>query len=185
LESSGTETSEPTCRGPLDLWRRGSLGGGIEGSSGSRVHRAPKGSWCGGLHGSSRFCGLFGVRGPEGLERAALTWLTEQVREGSKARAGQRSRRRDGWTPDCQRAGGGPSESATAFAWSKTRVGERQERLSSGNRGQRSGGYLEEQQTRRGERSWARSNRRPCDSRLCAEKSLEVEVLGSWQPIRR
>jgi hypothetical protein len=34
------------------------------------------GSWCGRLHGSFRSRGLFGVRGPEGSERAALTWLT-------------------------------------------------------------------------------------------------------------
>lgn len=76
------------------------------------------------------------------------------------------------WVSDCVRAVEDPH-------------GERHERLSPGNRGHRLGGGLEEQRTRGGERSHGRSNRRPCDSRLCMEEGLEVEGPGSWQPIRR
>jgi hypothetical protein len=142
----------------------------------------------------SRCRGLFGVGSVSGSTSrgvAALAnvrpspWLKEQIREGSRARAGPRSRRRDGEVLGCQCAEDESSWFSVGVRAVKDPSDERHERLDLSNRGQRSGSHLEEQKTRRGERSQVRSNRRSCDSRLCMEKRLEVEGHGPWQPIRR
>jgi hypothetical protein len=71
----------------------------------------------------TRCHGFFGARGLEGSRRAAFTWLRGKIREGSKARAGRRSRRRDGQTLGCECAGGGTLRPAAAATSSKTGAG--------------------------------------------------------------
>jgi hypothetical protein len=165
----GAEALESRCR---RLWRVFGVLGFIE-------------SWCGRLSASTRFGGLFGVRSPECSERAAPTWLIEQV-SGRLESSGRFAVSETRWRNSrlsmrCRRA----ARASGCVRVVKDLSGERHERLFLGNREQRSGKHLEEQQTRGGERSRARFNRRPCDSRLCMEKSLVVEELGARRPIRR
>jgi len=80
----GAEALESRCR---RLWRVFGVLGFIE-------------SWCGRLSASTRFGGLFGVRSPECSERAAPTWLKEQVSgrlESSGRFAVSETRPRDSW----------------------------------------------------------------------------------------
>jgi hypothetical protein len=52
-------------------------------------------SWCGRLHWGSRCHGFFGAWGPKALFVRRSRGSKSNIREGSGARAGQRSRRRE------------------------------------------------------------------------------------------
>jgi hypothetical protein len=158
------------------------LGRGGAGSRGSGAHRALR---------------SHGVLTALGQRPWALRSSRVEVR--AWCGCGSTSRIWEGWKSSCRLA---LSETRGLDSGSPTRwrrgvhvrdsdlavqgaYGERHERSCLGNQARWSGKHLEEQQTRRGERSRVRSNRRARDSRLCMDEGLEVEVSGPWQPIRR
>lgn len=83
-------------------------------------------------------------RGPSGRRTCgSKSWFWE----GTKARAGRWSRRRDGQILGCQHAGGGALGSVTTFAWSPIRAGNVRSVCALGNRRQWPRNRLGEQET--------------------------------------
>jgi len=127
---------------------------------------------------------FFGARGLRS-EACRHRGSTSRIREGSKSSSrSMTSETRTsslGLRMRCRRAVRVSDDACVV----EGACGERHERSRLWKQAWWSEAHLEEQQTRRGERSWARSNRRTLDTRLCMEKRLEVGVFGRWQPIRR
>jgi hypothetical protein len=80
-------------------------------------------SWCGRLHGARGVTGSSELGASRALIVRRSRGSRSSIREGSRARAGRRSRRRDGQILGCERAGGGMSRPAAAATSSKTGAG--------------------------------------------------------------
>jgi len=80
-------------------------------------------SWCGRLHGARGVTGSSEPGASRALDVRRSRGSTSKIREGSKARAGRRSRRRDGQALGCECAGGGTTRPVAAATSSTTGAG--------------------------------------------------------------
>lgn len=106
--ASSAESPGPRCRSPSGLSVPRLSSRGVEGSSESLV------SWASSSHGVDGFQRARGLEGSSESEVPSAWNVRHQrgskskYREGSKARAGSQSRRRDSGIPGCQYTRGGP-----------------------------------------------------------------------------